>query len=512
MLTIPSDLINFDRNTPKPYKASKENIESQRQPFDLVKMGLVDFINERVASGETPTDDDLLREARQIYKSLDGAAKGKRYRGVSWFRDLFMTGTPYIGPKNTERSLLMSFQSDPTCGTGRCCPNEMKLTEFVVARLAIGAPPMTHELQNEACRILAEAEQKSTFPCEPAMAWFNHLIKSSNGWLDDFCRRVGLPLQSELGQNDTRFATGLEYDTYNGAQLRKELTDYVNMCATEGLPQPSDADLQRQARISMFGVDDAQYQTVADNPDWLKQFKHRYDHLTHATEPRANDLTGGSVSDEMLSAYALFGGYTAEIAESPKDSKKTLHWDISPSPVPGSTGASNPDSSKVNTYDPKANSVVLVERLALPLYPQNIIPEPYNSNHVPPKADPHNTNSAASRRYFFSDANCYRRLMYELSRFVASCLSPNNPNAHIPTDEEIQRQARWILYDDDDPWNQTAADNEEWLSRFKRDVGVLAADHNPGLGVKNMNDLQPGPEGWLPCDGGHGYDTNIRNL
>ncbi|KAJ0300803.1 hypothetical protein Brms1b_012685 [Colletotrichum noveboracense] len=51
-------------------------------------------------------------------------------------------------------------------------------------------------------------------------------------------------------------------------------------------------------------------------------------------------------------------------------------------------------------------------------------------------------------------------------------MSPNNPNSHIPTDEEIRHQARWVLYDDDDPWNQTPADVEEWLLKFKKDVGL----------------------------------------
>lgn len=35
------------------------------------------------------------------------------------------------------------------------------------------------------------------------------------------------------------------------------------------------------------------------------------------------------------------------------------------------------------------------------------------------------------------------------------------------TDEMIQREARLIIYDDDDPWNQTPADNPEWLDLFK---------------------------------------------
>lgn len=51
--------------------------------------------------------------------------------------------------------------------------------------------------------------------------------------------------------------------------------------------------------------------------------------------------------------------------------------------------------------------------------------------------------------------------------------SPKNPNCHVPSDEEIQHQARWIMYDGDDSWDQTPADYAEWLWRLKRDVGIL---------------------------------------
>jgi len=42
----------------------------------------------------------------------------------------------------------------------------------------------------------------------------------------------------------------------------------------------------------------------------------------------------------------------------------------------------------------------------------------------------------------------------------------------IPTDEMLQRHARQILYEDDDSWNQTAADNQEWLELFKKAHGL----------------------------------------
>ncbi|KAH6655838.1 hypothetical protein BKA67DRAFT_592008 [Truncatella angustata] len=76
---------------------------------------------------------------------------------------------------------------------------------------------------------------------------------------------------------------------------------------------------------------------------------------------------------------------------------------------------------------------------------------------------------------FFNDSNCYRYLARELTRFVTHTTSPRNPNCHVPTDEELQYQARWIMYDDDDPWNQTPADNPSWLQHFKQDVGLSSA-------------------------------------
>lgn len=45
-----------------------------------------------------------------------------------------------------------------------------------------------------------------------------------------------------------------------------------------------------------------------------------------------------------------------------------------------------------------------------------------------------------------NDNNCYRRLARELSRFVATTMSPRNPSSHVPTDAELQYQARWIMF------------------------------------------------------------------
>ncbi|KAK2005884.1 homeobox and C2H2 transcription factor [Colletotrichum eremochloae] len=90
-----------------------------------------------------------------------------------------------------------------------------------------------------------------------------------------------------------------------------------------------------------------------------------------------------------------------------------------------------------------------------------------------PSSDTKGANAAAPSTFFVNEDNCYRKLVRELTRFVTITTSPRNPNRRIPTDAELQHQARWISFEDDDPWNQTPADNPDWLRDFKREMGTL---------------------------------------
>lgn len=50
--------------------------------------------------------------------------------------------------------------------------------------------------------------------------------------------------------------------------------------------------------------------------------------------------------------------------------------------------------------------------------------------------------------YFPNDANTYQPLARVLARFVAAAMSDKNPNRHVPTDQEIQYQARWFEFNE----------------------------------------------------------------
>lgn len=65
-------------------------------------------------------------------------------------------------------------------------------------------------------------------------------------------------------------------------------------------------------------------------------------------------------------------------------------------------------------------------------------------------------------------ATCWEILTIRLGRFAQEQLVKGTP----VSDDMLQREARLILYDNDDSWNQTAADNPEWLTLFKKAHGL----------------------------------------
>jgi hypothetical protein len=87
---------------------------------------------------------------------------------------------------------------------------------------------------------------------------------------------------------------------------------------------------------------------------------------------------------------------------------------------------------------------------------------------TPSSADGTNLTCGTSAPSTLADSNCWRRLEQVLSGYIVQ----SKAMGHIPTDQELQDQGRLIVFDDDDPWNQTAADNERWLAALKFQHGI----------------------------------------
>ncbi len=69
------------------------------------------------------------------------------------------------------------------------------------------------------------------------------------------------------------------------------------------------------------------------------------------------------------------------------------------------------------------------------------------------------------------NATCWEILTVMLGRFAREYIDKHGSSSI--TDDMLQKEARRILYGDpDDVWNQTSADNPEWLSLFKKAHGI----------------------------------------
>ena len=94
-------------------------------------------------------------------------------------------------------------------------------------------------------------------------------------------------------------------------------------------------------------------------------------------------------------------------------------------------------------------------------------------NDTPASADESNltfgTSAPVSDEYQIDcDSNCWRRLEQGLSAYIVQ----QKHLGIIPTDRQLQDKGRMIIYNDEDPWNQTAADNPQWLECLRQQHGI----------------------------------------
>lgn len=84
-------------------------------------------------------------------------------------------------------------------------------------------------------------------------------------------------------------------------------------------------------------------------------------------------------------------------------------------------------------------------------------------------------------------ASCWEILTITLGQYANEMVT----KGIVLTDAMLQSQARMILYGSDDTWNQTAADNPEWLDLFKKGHGLdMIPSRLGGQGQKVPEDLE----------------------
>jgi hypothetical protein len=370
-----TDLIHTERQSPLPYVAGVSPPESPRNAFELIKLEL-DYFMEKNRDFGTLADDQLLLEACRIIFASEVLSLQGISSTVSWLRDLIMSKEAVaqqgrVAPLRSQaENRLAILKINGKDNLFEACPLEAELREFVRAKTLLGLTAMDDELQEEACKIVGKMEEVSTHPSDNVANWLVRMINSSTSWLASFRQRAHLPRSEDMADFKRRSKDPKTIDStvHNYSRLERELGEYLDLQHALGI-EPTDDDLQRQARLIIYELEDGWNQTAADNADWLEAFRNRHSQSSQ----KDGSSTAGTDSNPLSSSV-------------------------------GSASSSRKERSKPFVY--------------------------------------------RGPRFSFNDANCYRRLAQELTRFVASSMSPNNPNRRVPSDEELQHQARWILYDE----------------------------------------------------------------
>ncbi|CAI0644972.1 unnamed protein product [Colletotrichum noveboracense] len=308
-----------------------------------------------------------------------------------------------------------------------------------------GRMPTNAELLYESCCIIFGSEPTSLAkkPVTPASSWLRDLLMSSDVIVKQARVR---PLKTARRSRITYLCINGKADIFDQCALEEQLQSYVDISKLIE-PEVSDSDLQREACSIVQQVDSASscwtmpssprpsetfstflYGLINESTHWLAPFRQR---MQLPPSESADSPTLDIGNQHFLSAALT----------EPTGQSSAMD-----------TGSSSPEADVVGSSA---------------------------TGNTASGADAEMPGLNTRTTFFVNEENCYRRLALSLVRFVKITTSPRNPNRHIPSDAELQHQARWISFEDDDPWNQTPADNPDWLREFKREMGILQEDDNP---------------------------------
>lgn len=362
-------MIHDERATPLPFQASQANSESPRNAYELIKLELSYWLQNRTDMVEV-TDDDYMLEACRIIYASEALSKSED-PPPSWLRALFLSSQEVsrrarLGPiRSQAESCLRHLRVNGKDNMFEDCPLEKQLAEFVKARTILGLTASDEELRVEACKIVVRMEESSNMPMDHIANFYLRLIHSNTSWLSSFRHRAGLAPIDSLSVFVPRMNT-VNASIQGYSQLDPELADFANNHRATTGAYPSDHELRKHASCVVYQYQDDKKQTAANNTAWLTAFKQRHFEQEDRIE------------------------------------------------------TTNPSQSQADSLLANVNSI--------------------------PNIMEHQTITRQS--HYFPNASCYRRLAWDLDRFVTAAMSPNNPNRHVPTDEELKHQARCILYDE----------------------------------------------------------------
>ncbi|ROV94354.1 hypothetical protein VPNG_09384 [Cytospora leucostoma] len=369
---------------------------------------------------------------------------------------------------------------------------ELELSYYLQNMRHAGAPtPSEEDLQYEACRIIYASEVSSRGGLASRASWLRDLLMSS----DEIKRRAQLsPIRGAKENCLGQLKINGKDNIFEDCPLEKHLGEFVKARTLLGLTI-TDYELQvevcrilrrteESSSTSSEDITNFMLHLIYRDQTWLRNFRRRAGVCVSADGLESDNRIPANSTDQKYSRLE------SELTELATD-QQVMAFEPSDHLLQLSNRMPPPKSNSPPTaLEPLTLGLDAARKTPSPLYPAlgnksdlTVSPLSGTSANTVNSAVARSSDEAALPRQhlFLNGSGNYRHIVKELARYVASCMSPNNPARHTPTDEELRHQARWILYDDGDPFNVTVADNVEWLTRFKRSTAILATTDGPGL-------------------------------
>ncbi|KAK1675203.1 hypothetical protein BDP55DRAFT_552832 [Colletotrichum godetiae] len=347
--------------------------------------------------------------------------------------------------------------------------------------------PSDDELIYEACTIMYASEFFRPSGTSNVSSWLRDLLMSST----ELSEKARLRPMNQCYQLAKLRASHLQIigkaDIFEACELEVQLCRHLREHIILGLT-PSDHDLQQAACVILNRVESASsnpsrrfagflVRLIWKSTSWLAPLRHRtdafawdsYQNLMPSLDPVAN--TSSAELDGFFTELAELDQLTGAAERLIPTTGGELRSASQFGPDFAQKSSSYCDPVEDQDYDSPCFTFD-----TMPTKPSDLYTRLQTAKSIFEGSGHSLRQSERSRGtdmpFFLNDPNRYARLKGELSRFVATTISPQNPNMHIPSDDELRYHARWVIFDDDDPWNQTAADIPEWLAEFKKGVGL----------------------------------------
>lgn len=250
--------------------------------------------------------------------------------------------------------------------------------------------PSVKELQFESCCIILGSEISSQRSGEPGISWLRDLLMSSPETVSQ--ARLH-PTKTSLKARITQLRIQGKRNIFEGCTAEAKLHEFVDSSKAEG-SVPGSVDLQLEAsRIISF---------------------------LESVSPAPSGIFARFLNDLIFTSTRWLLPFRARAALR--------------------RGEIMPDVESLGELPEGGPSVGGAMQ---PLDDPDIVGDAVNNC-----ISSHDTATKNMAPSFQNDSNCYRRLARELSRFVCSALSPHNPARYTPSDEALQHQARWIMFEE----------------------------------------------------------------